>query len=68
MKITKRTCLRYVLKTRTESIGCDRKFKFRKTNFVDEIGISWPENDVIEPPLLKHISSDFLKEFIRKTS
>ena len=30
--------------------------------------ISWPENDVTEPSLLKHISSDSLKEFIRKAS
>lgn len=30
--------------------------------------ILWPENDVTEPPLLKHVSSDSLKDFIRKAS
>ena len=30
--------------------------------------IRWSENDVTEPPLLKHISSDSLKDFIRKAS
>ena len=28
--------------------------------------ISWTENDVTEIPLLKHVSSDSLKVFIRK--
>ena len=30
--------------------------------------ISWAENDITEPPLQKQVSSDSLKEFIRKTS
>ena len=29
---------------------------------------SWLENNLTEPPLLKHVFSDSLHEFIRKTS
>ena len=30
--------------------------------------ISWPENEVTEPLLLKYVFSDLLKEFIRETA
>lgn len=63
--------LRRVLKARTESRGGVRKFKVPKINFdaKDYIDmISWAENDVTEPPLVKHVSIDSLKDFIRKTS
>ena len=59
------------LKARTESIGEVRKFKVPKINFnakdYNDM-ISWPENDVSEPLLLRYIFSDSLKEFKRKTS
>lgn len=59
------------LKARTESRGGVRKFKVPKINFdaKDYIDmISWAENDVTELPLVKHVSIDSLKDFIRKTS
>ena len=61
--------LRRVLKTRTDSKGSIRKFKVRKVNFIakDYIGmISWPENDITESPLLKHVSRGSIKDFIRE--
>jgi hypothetical protein len=70
-KIQRELGLRRVLKARTERRDGVRKFKVPKINFdaKDYIDmILWPENDVTEPPLLKHVSSDSLKDFIRKAS
>ena len=38
----------------------------RDRDYIDMI--SWVENDVTEPPLVKHVSIDSLKGFIRKAS
>lgn len=63
--------LRRVLKARTEKSGGTRKFKiplinFEATDYIDMI--YWADNVITEPPLVKHVSTEYLKEFIKNKS